>query len=277
MALGFALYGVVDVGAKVMTEAIHPLAIAWARQLGFFFLALLWLARRGRKILRSARPNLQILRAIAAVGSATLFIFAVKFVPLADTVAVTFVAPFFVTLLAALILGESVGPRRLLAVAIGFAGAMIVIRPGMGVLHPAATLAILAALLFALRQVLSRIIGATDSTETTMTWNAIVGGTILTIPLPFVWSWPEPAFLLILAGMAVLAAAGEFVIIRALEIAEAVVLAPVHYTMIIWGVLWGYLVFGDLPDIWTWVGTAIIVASGLYTFSRERRVVTRSV
>jgi len=148
------------------------------------------LALRGAAILRTRRPALQVIRGGLAASSATLFIVAVSFVPLADAIAVSFVAPFIVTVLGALVLREPVGIRRWSAVTIGFLGTMIVIRPGMGVIHPAVMLVVLAAILFALRQILSRVLSGTDRIETTVAYTALVGSLLLTMPLPFVWRWP---------------------------------------------------------------------------------------
>lgn len=269
MALGMFLFSAVDTGAKFLTDGLHPLQIVWARQLGLLAGAFFLIAVNGAAVLRTAHPKLQFLRGAVAAGSASLFIFAVSYVPLADAIAISFVAPFMVTLMAAFILREPVGIRRWAAVVLGFIGALIVIRPGMGVVHPASALVILAAFFFAIRQIISRALSNTDKTGTTIVYTAIVGSAILTLPLPFVWQWPDSQQIMILAGMAILAGVAEVCVIKALELAMAVVVAPVHYSLMIWGTFYGFLVFGQLPDIWTWIGAAIIVAGGVYTLRRE--------
>jgi len=271
MAMGMFLFSGVDTMAKFLTETLHPVQIVWSRQFGLLFGVLLLIALRGRSVLNSAHPKLQIGRGVLAACSATLFIFAIAYVPLADAVAITFVAPFMVTILGALILRETVGIRRWTAVTIGFLGTLIVIRPGMGVVHPAAGLIVLAAMAFALRQVLSRMLAGEDSTQTTVAYTAIVSCILLTIPLPFFWQAPSSGFEIgLLIAMAVVAAIAETLVIMALDAAQAVVIAPVHYSLIIWGTFYGYFVFGQLPDGWTWLGAMIIVASGIYTLNRER-------
>ena len=271
MALGFFLFAAVDSLAKFLTDTYHPIQIVWSRQLGLLCGVLILLAWHGRSILRSKARGLQITRGVLAACSAAAFIYAVKFVPIADAVAISFVAPFMVTILGALILKEKVGMRRWVAVTIGFFGALVVIRPGMGVMHPAAMLVVLAAALFSLRQIASRFLGAADPTITTVAYTAITSTALLSIPVLFVWQTPEwgPALWLLML-MSVLAAAAEVMVIRALELAEAVVLAPMHYTILIWATFYGWIIFDDLPDGWTWTGTAIIVATGLYTLHRER-------
>lgn len=275
MAGAMFLFAAVDAQAKYLTELFHPFQITWSRQLGLLVGVLILLAIRGPVILRTRKPGLQILRGVLVASSATLFILAVQYVPLADAVAVTFVAPLIVTVLGAVILGEPVGIRRWTAAVIGLVGALVVIRPGLGALHPAGLLVLLAALFFAFRQILSRILAAQDPTVTTVAYTALAGSAILTLPLPFVWRWPETTLEIgLLLSIAVLAAFAEYLVIRALEVAQAVVVAPVHYSILVWSTIYGFLIFGQLPDLWTWFGAAIIVISGLYTFRRERQLET---
>ncbi len=271
MGAGLFLFAAVDAMGKFLTGSLHPIQIVWSRQLGLVLGVLVLLAIRGRKLLRSANPKIQIARGVVAACSATLFVAAVAYVPLADAVAVSFVAPFIVTLLGAVILREPVGIRRWSAVIIGFLATLIVIRPGMGVIHPAMGLVLLAAAFFAVRQVISRVMSGSDATSTTVAYTALVSGFLLSLPLPFVWKTPVWGWeVTILITMACTAAFAEILVIKALEAAQAVVVAPVQYSMLIWGTFYGWLVFGQLPDLWTWTGALIIVATGLYTLNRER-------
>lgn len=273
MAGGFFLFSAVDTVAKFLTESLDPIQIAWSRQVGLFLGVLILLGLRGPGLLRTAHPWLQIGRGALAAASATLFIVAVAFVPLADAVAVSFVAPFMVTVMGALLLREHVGPRRWTAIAIGFIGMLVVIRPGLGVFHPAMFLVLLAASCFALRQIVSRRLSGSDRTATTVAYTALVATVLLSLPLPFVWQTPTWGLeILLLVSIALMAAVAETMIIKSLELAEAVVLAPVHYSLLIWGTMYGWLVFGQLPDGWTWFGALIIVATGVYTLHRERVV-----
>lgn len=269
---GMFIFSAVDTQAKLLTETLHPIQIVWSRQLGLLIGVLIYILFRGVSVLRTKHPRLQITRGLLAASSATLFIVAVSYVPLADAVAVSFIAPFIVTIMGALVLKEKVGVRRWTAVTIGFIGTLIVIRPGMGVVHPAVMIVMLAATFFALRQVLSRALSNSDKTATTVAYTALVGSLVLSFPLPFVWQWPTTnQEIVLLASIAVMAAVAEILVIKALEVAQAVVVAPVQYTLLIWGTMYGYLVFGQLPDIWTWVGALIIVATGAYTLHREAK------
>ncbi|WP_417722496.1 DMT family transporter [Salipiger sp.] len=272
MAGGFFFYATSDMLAKLLTQSMHPLQVAWTRQLGLLAFVLVLLVRHGLPILRSRHPGLQISRGITAVLTATSFIFALAYVPLADAVAVTFVAPFLVTALAALILRERIGPRRWIAVALGFVGTLVVIRPGAGVFHPAIFLVLVTATAFALRQILSRLLSGDEPLQTTIAYTGLTASLLLTIPLPFVWiTPPDWQVVAIMAGTAVTAGLAELGIIRALDLAQAAVLAPVQYTLMIWGTVWGFLIFAQLPDLWTLTGAAIIMASGGYSFWREYR------
>ncbi len=271
MALGFFAFAACDVQAKFLTDTLHPVQIVWFRQLGLALGILVIIALRGAHILRSHLPLVQIARGVTAVFSAICFIIAVTYVPLADVVAVTFIAPFLVTIMGATILRETVGIRRWIAVIIGFVGMLIVIRPGMGVLHPAIGFAVVAAILFALRQILSRSLSGADPILTTVAYTSLTSITLASVALPFVWITPaEPFLWMVILGMALTAALGEVLVIRALDIAQAVVVAPLQYSLIIWSTFYGYVVFSDLPDGWTLLGCSIIIASGLFTLFRER-------
>lgn len=271
MILGFMFFSAADATAKFLTQDFQPFQIAWFRQLGLLSVGIWILATRGLPVLKTKRPVLQVLRGCAAALSASAFIFAVGYVPLADAVAVSFVAPFAVTILAALVLRETVGIRRWTAVTVGFIGTLIVIRPGLGILHPAIFVVLAAASLFAVRQILSRVLGPVDRTSTTVTFTAISSVVLLTVPMAFVWQTPTSLQqVLLILLLAAAAGTGELLIIRALELAEAATLAPMQYTMIIWSTGLSWLVFSQLPDGWTLLGAAIIMASGIYTLHRER-------
>lgn len=268
---GMFLFSAVDTQAKFLTAEFHPAQIIWFRQLGLLFGVIILLCLKGSSVLVTKQPLLQVSRGCLAICSAVLFVYAIRYAELADAVAVSFVAPFFLTILGAFILGEKVGIRRWCAVVVGFIGAMIIIRPGSGAVHPAVMLVVLAALFYAMRQVIGRLLADTDKTQTTVAYTAIIGSILITLPMPLVWKSPDSAAQVgLIICMAIMAAIAEVLVIKALEVAEAVVVAPIHYTLIIWGTIYGYLVFGQLPDLWTWVGTAIIVSAGIFTLYRSQ-------
>ena len=271
MLCGMFLFAATDMIAKLLTDNFHPVQIIWFRQSGLFCGVVAMLCFRGLSVLNTKQPKLQILRGVLVIFSSLLFVFAVQYVALADAVAASFVAPFFLTIAGAVLLKEPVGIRRWSAVAIGFVGAIIIVRPGMGSIHPAAMLVVLAAAIYASRQVIGRLLADTDKTLTTIAYTAIVSSLLVSVPLPFVWQTPSTSTQwLLLLTMAIAGAGGEVLVIKALEVAEAAVVAPVHYSLIIWGTIYGYFVFHQLPDRWTLIGTAIIVGAGIYTLQRDR-------
>lgn len=266
MAMGFFCFSVSDTLTKMLaTEGVHPIQIVWARQMGLVVVVLFFAARIGPTIFRTQQLGLQILRGALAVMAPLCFAVAFAFVPLAEGIAVTFIAPLIVIALSAVFLGENVTRWQWLATVIGLVGAIVIVRPGAGLFHPTIVLAFCAATLFATRQVLGRVLAWQDNAETTMAFTALVGFSALSFALPFVWEAPaSPAVAAIFVGMALFAAFGEICTIRAVEMASAAIVAPMQYTTILWATLFGWAIFAQLPDMWTWVGTAIIVGSGIY-------------
>lgn len=271
MAVGMFLFSAVDTLAKFLTDTLHPLQIVWIRQLGLVAGTILLMGIYGVRIFITAHPVLQLARGVLAAGSATLFIIAISYVALADAIAVTFIAPLIVTVLSAVLLAEKVGLHRWSAIIAGFLGTLVVIRPGFESFHPALLLVLFAATLFAGRQIISRLLSGSDNAYTTVAYTALASSLVLSVPAFYVWVTPQTSQqILLLTIMALLAGLAEFMVIKALQIAHAGLVAPVQYTILIWGTLYGFLIFADLPDIFTFAGAAIIIASGLYTVHRER-------
>jgi drug/metabolite transporter (DMT)-like permease len=179
MALAMFCFAIVDTIAKVLTDSFHPLQVVWMRQLGLAAGIIIYFLLKGTRDLKSSKPHLQIFRGIAAALSATLFIFGIAHVAITDAAAITFVAPLFVTILGATILGEAVGIRRWIAVCVGFLGTLVIVRPGFESFHPAHLLVFIAAFLFAVRQIISRYLSDSDKTATTVAYTSLVSFCIL--------------------------------------------------------------------------------------------------
>ena len=271
MAAGMFLFSAVDTLAKFLTDTLHPLQIVWIRQLGLVAGTLLLMGLYGVRIFATTHPVLQLVRGILAAGSAALFITAISYVALADAIAVTFIAPLIVTVFSAVLLAEKVGLQRWSAIIAGFIGTLIVIRPGFASFHPALLLVLMAATLFACRQIISRMLSGSDNAYTTVAYTALASSLALSVPAFYVWVTPQTSQqYILLVVMALLAGLAEFMVIKALQIAHAGLVAPVQYTILIWGTIYGFIIFSDIPDIFTFTGAAIIIASGLYTVHRER-------
>jgi drug/metabolite transporter (DMT)-like permease len=202
-----------------------------------------------------------------------LNIYALRYLQLDETLSILFATPLLVAALSIPILGESIGPRRWAAIIVGFLGIMIITRPGFGNMHPAALLTVLGTVCYAVYSISTRILSTTDSSGTTLFYSSLFGAVVMTAILPFVWSWPVgPLQIAVMVIMGTCGALGHYLLILAHRLAPASILAPFIYTQIVWMVLSGYLVFGDLPTHWTLIGGAVVIASGLYLLYRERKM-----
>lgn len=272
LAVGLS-FTILDATAKHLTQSLPVMEIAWGRYL--FHLAVLPLFLGGqtlRSAFRSTRPGLQILRSTFLLGSTVFFFLAVKYIPLADATAIGFISPLLVTALSVPILSEQVGIRRWIAVIVGFASVLIIIRPGFGMVHWAMSLPLLTSTCFALYQITTRMLSRSDGVATTYFFSATVGLAVTTVSLPSLWVTPD---LWGWSSLIFLGSAGGFshyLLIRAFSMAPASLLAPFAYAQLIWSITIGYLWFGDFPDGWTIAGGVIICLSGLYVLYRERRV-----
>ena len=264
-------FGVLDATAKLLTQSYHPLQVTWGR---FFFAFVIVLPLAARLWpaggLVSRRPGLQLLRATLLAVVNFLFFVAIQHMQLAEVQAISFIAPLLVTALAALLLGERVGPRRWFAVAIGLGGVLASIRPGRGVLTWVAGFALAQAMGNALFHLVTRSISAHDPPQLTFVYTATVGAAAATLFVPVVWTWPTPLdwSLMVLTGF--MGAVGHWFLILAYRRTEASSLAPYMYLQLPWITFLGWMLFGDLPDLWTLAGAAVVISSGIYVFSRER-------
>ena len=263
--------GTSDVTAKYLSATLPSIEIAWIRFLTFaLIMSPAMLPGSPLYALRTARPGLQVMRGIALLGSSLFFISGLRFLPIAEASATGFVSPLFVTALSIVLLGESVGVRRWLATAIGLIGVLIILRPGTSAFHPAAFFPIISALAWAATLIMTRMMSGREHAITTMTYSSIVGVGILSVLVPFVWVAPSWHDILFGIFIGVASTAGQWIVVLAFRYADASVLAPFSYTQLLWVSILGFLIFGEIPDIWTVIGAAFIVASGLYTAHRER-------
>ena len=271
MMLAMFIFAILDALAKYLTQFHHPLQIAWVRQTGLLLVALVFLFRQGTQVLATQHKVLQSARGVFAALSACLFIIGIAHVPLADATAVTFVAPLFVVMISALFLKEPVGIYRWGAVIVGFGGTLLIVRPGFEGFDWYLLLPLIACGFFALRQILSRYLAPTESVATTICYTAITSFLVLCPAGYLVWETPENGtIILLMIFLALAGSLGEILIISAFQHGLAVVVAPMHYTILIWTVIYGYLLFGQLPDALTWLGGLIIILSGLFTLYREQ-------
>lgn len=234
-----------------------------------------------RRALYTPRPVLQIVRSLAWVLDIIAFAFAVKYLELADAHAIVMIFPILASLLAVPLLGETIGWRRGIAIIGGFTGTLVILRPGLGGFEIEAFWPLAAATLLALYSVLTRLASRTDRFETSLLYMAGISFLISAVWGLSSWKTPDTQGWILMLTLSLTGLTGHVLLIKSLECAPASVLQPFNYTQLVWGIMIGYLMFGDMPDGWTLIGGAIVISSGLYMLAREhlsrRRKSTQSV
>jgi drug/metabolite transporter (DMT)-like permease len=269
MLAGVCCFTLLDAVAKDLTSRYPVVQVLWARLALQLVLVLLILRASVRTYIRTGWPALHVARAVTQVGAGAFFFASLPFIGLAEATALADLNPVLVTLGAALFLGERLGPRRIAAVAVALAGALIIIRPGAGVFTPAALLPLGCAVCYAANSLLTRAVGTRESIWTAMLWTSVLATALVSLALPFAVVPVAPADLWRFAAVGVLGTVAQLCIIRSLSLAEASVTAPFTYFGIVMATLWGILFFAEWPDRWTIVGALVIAAAGLYVWHRE--------
>jgi drug/metabolite transporter (DMT)-like permease len=273
MASAIFLFTLIDTSAKWLIMAGLPaMQIVFSRYVGAFLTALIFfIPRRGLGEFRSNRPWIQVLRALALLGSTVFNFLALRYLPITLTIAMFFAMPIVVTLLSIPILGERVGLRRFLAVLTGFIGVLVIVQPWGAQFHWAVFLSIGALFSASTYFVLTRLLAGIDNNSTSQLWtNGLATLALAPIALQNA-VWPENTLnMLVFLFIGFLGGVGHILATLAFRFAQASVLAPVTYVQVIYATAAGYLVFNTLPTIWTAIGTAIIIASGVYIWQRER-------
>jgi drug/metabolite transporter (DMT)-like permease len=263
--------GASDVTAKYLSATLPSIEIAWIRFLVFaLIMSPAMLPGSPLYALRTGRPGRQMMRGVALLASSLFFISGLRFLPIAEASATAFVSPLFVTALSIVFLGERVGLRRWLATAVGLIGVLIILRPGTSAFHAAAFFPLVSALAWACTLIMTRMMSGKEHVITTMTYSSIAGVGILSALVPFVWVAPSWHDILFGVFIGAASTAGQWIVVLAFRYADASVLAPFSYSQLLWVSILGFIVFGEVPDVWTVSGAAFIVASGLYTAHRER-------
>ena len=267
------LFSFLDTSAKYLVlSGMDAVFVSWVRFLVHLVLVLLLLrAWSNRQMFKVGSLPLQLVRGILLFG-ATLFNFlALMTLQLAETVSIFFFAPMIITALAGPLLGEWAGWRRWMAVVVGFLGVLVITRPGVGSFGIGHVYALSSMLSNCFYVIMTRRMGATESPESLIFYSALAPVVLLFPAVPFVASMPEdPLQFVILLSLGFYGGLGHWLLIRAYKIASTSALAPYPYLQMVWMVGLGYLIFDQLPDMWTLAGAAIIVASGLYILYRER-------
>jgi len=268
-----ALILFVGMGTLAKTlAAIYPLEqVIWARYFFHVLLILLMFPRRIGSLFKTKRLGLQITRSVVVFAATAFGFTSLSIMPMAQVSAIGYVAPLMVTIMSFLILKEKVGPRRLLAVAIGFVGVIVILRPDQANFSLWSLLPLAMASCYATFMVMTRLIRGAAPPINSLFYTAIVGAVVATIPLPFIWQTPEPLHWLMFAAMGVIGGTGHFLMIKAFEQTEASMIAPFVYTELLWSIVAGAIFFGELPGLGMVIGAAVIMGSGLFILFREQR------
>ena len=272
MVLACALFGVMHVGVRHVTQSIHPFVAAFFRN----FLGLLVLApsfiTHGWRPLRTRRLGLHCLRAALNVVAMLTFFYALSITPVALVQALAFTSPLFSAVLAILLLGERVRARRITAIAVGFAGALLIIRPGIQPVELGPVLVLVSSAVWGYTVIVIKSLSRTDSAVTITAYMLLLMSPMTLVCALFVWTWPSTGELVMLAGIGVSGTLAQMCMAQSLRLAETTVVLPFDFTKLIWGALLAWVAFGELIDGWTLLGAMVIFVGGLYLAYRERQI-----
>ena len=268
--LGWMFLPVMDGFAKYLSDDLPILQITWARYfftVAFVFPIMFFFYKK--KLVWSDKPRLQIFRGLILLSANICFFYAISVISLAKALTLAFIAPLIVTAFSPILLREKVGYRRWTAVAVGFIGSLIVIRPGFIEFNLASMAALATGFFYGFYLIITRKLSTSDNPLLTLLITGMVGALLVSLIIPFYWVKPTLNQWSLMAGIGVFACIGHLFLILSLKYADASKLAPLGYTEIIPNVMIGYYFFSELPDKWTYVGLLIIVLSGLYISRRE--------
>ncbi|WP_448136530.1 DMT family transporter [Stenotrophomonas rhizophila] len=272
MLMAVACFSLMDAGMKQLASSYPTLQVTFLRGAASLPFVLVWvLATAGPRSLVPKRWALHLLRGALGMAMIGCFVYALRSLPLSTAYTIYFVAPLLIAALSVPLLGEHVGPRRWIAIGIGLVGVLVVLRPGVGgFISVPGLMVLLAATAYAVAAITVSMLTRTDTPQSMVVWFLVimaVGAGLLAIPD---WQPLQLGHAALIAGMGLAGAGGQVALTRAFQLGEASLIAPLEYTGLVWVIGWDLLFWGALPDRFTWMGAAIIVASGLYLLHRER-------
>jgi len=252
--------------------AIHPFQIAFFRNFFGLLVMLPWLFRAGFRVLHTQRIGLHMMRSLVGLVAMLTWFTAITWMPLAEAVALSFTVPLFATAAAPFFLGESVGWRRWSATLVGFLGAMLLLRPGNAMLTPAAGLVLFSAAMMAVSVILIKTLSRTETPNVTVTYMLLFLTPLSLVPALFVWKMPLLSELPVLIALGVTATLAHLAMTRAFSATDVTAILPFDYLRLPFVALIGFFAFGQVPDIWTWVGGGVIALAAIYIAERESRL-----
>lgn len=268
-ALAVFFFASMDVVAKWLMDRYDPLMVVWARYTSQLLWTLVIFAPRLIRLLRTRHIGLQLLRSAFLFGGTLFFFLSLSRLQLAEAVAIFEIAPLLITALSVVVLNEVVGFRRWIGVLIGLFGAVVIIRPGSDVFQIWSLMPLIAASCFAAYTISTRFLGQDEAPATSFLYTTIIGSIAATAILPWVWETPLWVDVPVLATFGMIGGVGHFMLILAFTATQASILAPLSYLGLVFSAIFGVIFFAEFPDMWTWVGAAIIVGAGVYVWYRE--------
>jgi drug/metabolite transporter (DMT)-like permease len=273
VSLTYLVFSLLDGSAKWLVSVMPVIMVVWLRFATHVLVAgVVLFPLRGFGLVRTQHLRWHVVRALMFVAMTGINFWALQYLQLTVTSSIFFSVPLIIALISASFLGEKLAAGKWIAIVAGFAGVLVIVRPWGAEFHPAMLASVVNALMYAAFMMMTRRLAAYDSPET-IQYLPAVGATIGLAPFAFAaWEWPSGWLEWTVAClMGVLGGLGHYLLALAHRYAPASVIAPFLYQQVIYMALFGYLVFGDVPSAWVWLGAAIVIASGLYLFSRERK------
>lgn len=273
MCIAGSLFPLMNGIAKLLAVNYSFEQVVWARFFSHLVIVLIFLTPKyGLGIVVSRLPSTQILLSFMLLASTYVFVVGIKYISVVQAASITFTAPLIVVLLASRILSEKVTRVRVFAVIVGFVGVLIVIRPGTMLFHWASLLILISATFFALYQILLRRVAGTDPPETSVVYSALIGSIVMSFLVPFSWKNPESLEdVWLFSSLGALGGLGHYCVARAMTYAPANFLSPFNYWQIVGSVLVGYWLFNDMPDTLTWIGSLLVIASGVFVSLKNEK------
>ena len=271
MILAVLFFTLMDATAKELSQRYHPIQVIWARYFFQLLLTVILLAPRLSKLMVTKHPKMQVVRSLFLFGGTMGFFTSIALMPLAAATAIFEVGPLFITIAAFFVLGERVGPRRIMAVFLGLLGAMVIIRPGSDAFTPVAILPMFAAACYAGYAISSRALGHQEDQWTNFIYTGLIGTILISVMAPFVWQTPLMIDWLWFCAIGSLGMIAHLLLLRSLMLGEASFVAPFAYVSMAFSALWGFVFFAEVPDIFVFVGVTIITGAGLFIWYIESR------
>ena len=265
-------FSIMNVAIRIVSGELDPLQIAFFRNLFALAFMLPWLARAGLTGLATRRIGTHLWRAAMGMLAMVCWFYSIALLPLAEAVALNFTVPLFATAGAALFLGEIVRARRWSATLVGFLGVLVILRPGFTELSASMALPVLAAVFMALATLIVKSLSRSESPAAIVLYMNLILTPLSLVPALFVWRWPSWTALALLVLIGLLAALAHIALTRAYTKADASAVMPFDYARLPFVAALAFLVFGQVPDLWTWAGAAIIAGSAIYIARREALV-----